>query len=392
MKICILHRYPPSLVIGTNPSFPLFVNKLISREHEVIFISFKETENNLFLNKILTKEINLTLNRASTFDKIVKSLIFVIISPFIVRRIHQNMKLDLVYCDDSMPFYGYLIKKIARTKTIMRLGDLQSAYIFADESYIKKQIFKFIFSLEKKMWKSVDKVVVISEAFKNFLIENSIPPHQIETVQECIDLEMFRPFENKRVIRTKYEVGDSPLVMFHGLVAKMKGLDTLLKAIPYIIKEMPDTKFMIIGEGGELGNLKKLANKLKIGSSVIFTGWVPFTEIPNYISECDIGVPCRSGNLGNNFVVTTALLQYWAMEKPVVAPNLAAIANIFEDGKVGLLFEPDNPQDLSNKIIYLLKNNLKARQMGKEGKKIAERLFNIELVSENMLNVLCKES
>ncbi len=389
MKICIIHRYPPSLLISTNPSFPLFVKRLISAGHEISFISFKERDGNFFLNdQVSRKEIGLTLNRASILDSLVKGLIFLIISPWMVRKIHKTIKLDLAYCDDSMPFCGYLIKKISGVKTIIRLGDLQSAYIFVDGSYVKRQIFKFVFGLEKKIWKNIDKVVAISEALRDFLVKNGIPANKIATVQECIDLDMFRPFGNKGEIRRKYKIGSSPLVMFHGLVAKMKGLETLLKAIPHIIEKIPDTKFMIIGDGEELNNLKKLANRLKIVNSVIFIGWIPFTEIPRYISECDIGVSCRSGRLGNNFVVTTALLQYWAMEKPVVVPNLLATANIFDDGKVGLLFEPGNPEDLSNKIIYLLKNNLESVHMGKEGRKIAEDLFNIDLVSKKMVDVV----
>lgn len=70
MKICILHRYLLSLVVGTNPSFPIFVNKLISKGHVINFISFKETENNISLNGLMRREINLSLNSVNGGVKI----------------------------------------------------------------------------------------------------------------------------------------------------------------------------------------------------------------------------------------------------------------------------------------------------------------------------------
>lgn len=388
MRICVLHRYPISLARGTNSSFPLFVKKLVSRGDEVIFVSFKETEEGFGLDGVETREISLVLNRASAFGKLFKSLLFVLVAPFIVWSIHKQQKVDLVYCDDSLPFYAFLIKKIARTKTIMRLGDLQSAYIFADGSLVKKLIFGVVFCLEKMMWKNMDKVVVISRAFEDFLIENGIPPAKIANVPECIDLEMFKPREKSGRIRERYQVGNAPLVMFHGLVAKMKGLDTLLRAIPEALKEIPQAKFMIAGDGTELKRLKRLAKELSIEQSVVFAGWVPFSEIPEYLAECDVGVPMRSGNLGNNFVVTSALLQYWAMGKPIVAPNLLAIRHIVKEKENGVLFEPDNAQDLSKKIVYLLRSLSRSAYMGRHGRIIVEQSFGAESVAQKMQHIL----
>lgn len=393
MKICILHRYPISLVRGTNPSFPLFINRLLAASHEIFFVSFKETGERLFNEEITFREINATFSRANALDKLIKSLWFTLITPFIIGFLHRKEKFDVVYCDDSFPFYGFLIKKIAGAKTVIRLGDLQSAYAFADGNTLQRLIFRITLEIEKTMWKSVDKVVVISQAFKNFLIDNGIPENQIACVQECIDLEMFKPKNTNGIIRKKYGIGNAPLVMFHGLVAKMKGLDTLLNAIPIVLKEKPETKFMIVGDGGELKTLKNLAKRLGIGKSVTFTGWVPFSEIPNFLSECNVGIPSRSGNLGNNLVVTTALLQYWAMEKPIIAPQLTAISELFKQGQAGFTFKPGSHEDLAEKILKMLGTENEIRKnFGARGRAIAEKGFNIEVVAEKMVQNLAEYS
>lgn len=392
MKICVIHRYPISVIRETNPSFPLFMKKLFSGGHKVFFISYRERAGKLRNKNILYREIGFTIDRSRTSDKLLKSLLFTLLVPFKVRKLHRKEYLDLVYCDDSFPFYSYLIKVIAKTKTIIRLGDLQTAYMFADRGRVGKLLFKILFACERHMWRKTDKVIAISRAFKHFLINNGIREDKIGIVQECIDLEMFKPKSSTPELREKYQINhNDTLIMFHGLITRCKGIDTLLRAVPLVLKQIPAAKFMIIGDGPELKKLRKLSRKLEIESSVIFTGWVPFQKIPKYLNEADIGIPMRSGNLGNNFVVTTALLQYWALRKPVITPRLAAMANIIQEGKNGLLFEPNNAQDLADKIIFLHQNPRQAQVMGGAGYKVAQENFSTELVAQKMKEIISEE-
>lgn len=375
------------MVVGTNPSFPLFLRKCREYGYDVRFVSFQETHSESRIKGIITHEIKLNFNRANPLDKLLKSLLFLVVTPLIVRRIHRENPLDLVYCDDSFPFYAPLIKKIARTCTIMRLGDLQSAYIFAGRGLLKRLIFRLVFHFERRLWGSMDRLVAISQDFKEFLARSGISPSKIAVVPESIDLESFKSSGKKGSIRARYRIGSSPLVMFHGLVARVKGLDVLLRAVPEILREVPTTKFMIVGDGSDLKRLQRMVTELGVTENIILTGWVPFSEIPDYLHECNVGVPLRSANLGNNFVVTSALLQYWAMQKPVVAPHLAAISRIIS-GRNGLLFTPEDPLDLAKKVVYLLQHPDEAAQMGIEGRSTASELFNIESVAQAMVDVL----
>ena len=152
MRVCVLHRYPISLVRGTNPSFPLFLKKMVARGDEVVFVSFKETEDGFDIDGVEKQELELALNRASALDNLAKSILFVLLTPLIVRRINRKRALGLVYCDDSFPFYAFLVRKLVGVRTIMRLGDLQSAYMFADAGRIGRVVFGMLLALEKIMW------------------------------------------------------------------------------------------------------------------------------------------------------------------------------------------------------------------------------------------------
>lgn len=392
MKICVIHRYPISLIRGTNPSFPLFIDRLVSRGDEVYFISFKENDKQFIRADINNRYIDLEFNRANALEKLWKSLFFCFYVPFKVRRLNRSVNLDLVYCDDSFPLYSCLTRIIAGTKTVMRLGDLQSAYALYDRGVLGRVFFKIFLSFEKYLWKNVHRVVAISNPFKEFLIKEGLSEENIAVVEECIDLDMFRRNGSKKCIKKQYGLEDEPIIMFHGLIAKMKGLDTLVNAMPIVLKEIPRTKLMIIGDGPYLNNIKDLVRRLGLNHAVIFTGWLPFSDVPDYLAECHIGVPIRSSNLGNNFVITTALLQYWAMKKPVLAPRLPAISNIIKDGTNGVLFMPEDSEDLARKAIHYLKNPQLMQKTGLAGYETAKCRFNVDLISRQMVDTLCANS
>ncbi|MGE4357061.1 MAG: glycosyltransferase family 4 protein [Candidatus Omnitrophota bacterium] len=357
MNICVLHRYPLTEIKETNPSFPYFLREVINSGHRLFVITFAGRSDNNQIKDFNFCPINFQFNRTNNVDKWIKSLLFILMTPFKVWRLNLCYKFNIIYCDDSLPFYAYLIKVFSRLPVTMRLGDLQTAYLFYDRGFFGKLIYQFIHCFEKFTWRKIDKIIAISESFKKFLLENGVNQSKISVVEESIDIDEFHKEAKGADIRDKFGLKNEPVIMFHGLISKIKGVDILLKATPYILKEFPDAKIMIVGDGPDLNRLKKLAHLLGISKSVIFTGWIPFNQIPNYISACDVGVPLRNSNLGNNFVVTTAFLQYIVMGKIIVAPDLDSFRENFDEK---LLFRRDDYIDLAKKIIYALqyKNEL----------------------------------
>src|SRR5205807_2708612 len=138
-------------------------------------------------------------------------------------------------------------------------------------------------------------------------------PDKVVTIPESVDTERFSPTE-AREVRIKYGIpSDIVLLMFHGVIEPLKGLDTLLDNFSKLDANLTTkVKLMIIGSGASLRDLRKRASDLGLTDRVIWAGWVPFKRISRFINACDIGLPMRSGNFANNFVVTLALLQYWA--------------------------------------------------------------------------------
>jgi glycosyltransferase involved in cell wall biosynthesis len=139
----------------------------------------------------------------------------------------------------------------------------------------------------------------------------------------------------------------------HGHLLKRYAVQTLIRAVPLLIEEIPYLKVRVVGDGEYRPELEQLAQSLGIAEYVDFTGWVPQVKVPEYISEAHIGVVVIPS--GMNPAMPNKLLEYLAMGKPAVVTDIPAIKAYFDDNSV-MYYEPDNEHDLAHCILELYRN------------------------------------
>lgn len=381
MRVVVLHRYPAAEVVGTNASFTSFIEKLLINHHEVFYLTYKDPSGKPKIPHVSYLELPFFFNRGNKRDKTLKTFLWLLLAPLKAWQVSSKDKVDLFYCDDSVPYYGFLVKLlVGKRKVIIRLGDLQSGYSFAGQGFFKNILFRLSLFFERFMWNWVDGLVAISEPFKEFLIKQGIPGNKIQLVEESIDL----GYQNKMREKDKAKT----TVMFHGAVIPCKGLETFIKAIPFVLKNNPSVSFVIAGGGSDEERIKKMGEKFVKDRKLFFTGWYNHDVLQNLMQNVDIGIVMRSSNLANNFVVTTCLLEYWSFKKPVIVPNLKAMRGVVKNLSNGLFFEPDNEKDLADKIIFLSRDIKLQKSMGEKGWLTAEKHFEKNLIAGKMVRVL----
>lgn len=156
-----------------------------------------------------------------------------------------------------------------------------------------------------------------------------------------------------------------------------KGQDRAIRAIARVAKEIPEVKLILVGNGSFsssreglglskasrwLSQLQKLTRDLKIEDRVIFTGHVNHNELEAAYARSDLTV-LPSVREGFGLVV----LESWLYKKPVIVSSNAGISELVVDGKNGMVFNPDNPVELADKIVELLKNSELAAKLGANG-------------------------
>lgn len=264
-KIALLHRHPASMIKETNAAFPYLAEKGID------VLTFKE------------------FDRTGDFWKFWKSLFWIFWAPLLV----IGKGYDVIYCDDSYPFYPALVKMVSpHSKVVARIGDFHLMYNYSG------RVYKILHFFEKIAWQNIDAIFAISKEMSK-KIEDETHWVDVYTILDPIDLDQFK-YE-------KSQSYQSAVVMFHGLITKNKNIDLMIAAA----KRMPEISFWVVGDGPDLKRLQFIAPK-----NVWFSGWVSMNKVKEMINECGVGLALRSNNPGNEYVVTSPFLQYGALGKP----------------------------------------------------------------------------
>lgn len=169
----------------------------------------------------------------------------------------------------------------------------------------------------------------------------------------------------------KYPSKNDFNVLFVGRLEKRKGIETLFKAMPVVLRKNPDTQFYIIGKDTNLspngGSYKKylLQNlDVKYHKNVKFGGYVNDDELKNYYKNCDIFV---APSLYESFGLI--YLEAMAWGKPVIGCEVGGIPEIVENCQDGILIPPDDENALAEAIIKLLTDENLRVKMGTSGRK-----------------------
>jgi L-malate glycosyltransferase len=231
-----------------------------------------------------------------------------------------------------------------------------------------------ISKFEKFLLNYIEKIICISDYTKTKHIALGVNPEKCITIHNGLDTSFFQNVNNKSSI-TEITIG------FVGRMVKWKGVHILLRAIEIVQKESKDFKVLIVGDGDERQNLKKLANELNLTENVKFLGKV--TNMIEIYSTIDIFVhtSVRPEPFGR------VIIEAMSMSKPVIATNIGGPKEIITDGIDGYLIPPNNPALLADKMIHLLKNTELRKKIGIQARKTCENKFNVNKTTEEIENI-----
>ena len=254
----------------------------------------------------------------------------------------------------------------------IRTPTSQSAHPLKYSSIVKAIISSF---LSKSTF-------AVSNAVKEDLISNlHIPAKKIRVLYNGVNLERFCPMENDFFLHRELGISEkSKIVLCVAHARPMKGLDHLISAIPNIIKDHHDAHFVFCGGGPLESDMAYLAEKLGVSAKVHFLGVRDDVQVLLNCSYLFV-MPSLAEAFGR------VLLESMAMKKAVVASNIEGIAEIVQDEKTGLLVPPADSESLAKAVISLLDNPEKTAQMGTQGRKRAEELFDLNKRVANEIKI-----
>lgn len=283
-----------------------------------------------------------------------------------LNRIIRHEKADILFMVHGMPtlVWGMLCAKINKIKATLTRSPTTNP-----TSHVKRtKIVNFFFL------RFVDKIVAQAHSHKEYQIKHGADSNKIVIINNGVDLELFSKHEDISVLRQELRIPSDAQIV--GIVARLepqKGLRFFLMAAKNIIELLPQTYFLIIGDGSERKILESMCKELSIEEKVYLVGMTK--DIPRFVKLFDIGV-LSSMPVGETF--SNAILEYMAAAKPVVATDVGSLSEIVVDGETGYLVPSKSLEALSNALMKVLTNKELAKKMGEEGKKRVEENFTIQ--------------
>ena len=222
-----------------------------------------------------------------------------------------------------------------------------------------------------KKW---DLIIANSNYTKENLESFGFMSNIIITIHNGVELEKYR--------NLKVEKFEEPTICTISRLVTYKRVGDLIKAIAIIKKDIPNIKLKIIGTGPEEANLKKLVSKLDLEENVEFLGFVEnHNEVIGILKASQVFV-LPSTVEGFGMVVIEAM----TAGTPYVASDILPIREVTKGGIGGLLYEPENCEDLALKIKMLLNNNILRAKLLKDDSKLVER-YDWRVISQEVERV-----
>ncbi|MGW6553778.1 glycosyltransferase family 4 protein [Streptomyces sp. NPDC055051] len=205
-----------------------------------------------------------------------------------------------------------------------------------------------------------------------------------------VDEKAFHPGSGGDEVRARLGLTDRPVVVCVSRLVPRKGQDTLIRALPRILRQVPDAVLLIVGGGPYEKDLSRLAAETGVAGSVRFTGAVPWSELPAHYGAGDVfAMPCRTRRGGLDVEgLGIVYLEASATGLPVVAGDSGGAPDAVLDGETGWVVRGESAEDTADRVATLLLDPALRARMGERGRAWVEEKWRWDLLAERLRELL----
>jgi len=352
--------------------------KYLSRKHEVTVLSindwWKGGQDNLDAYSSEFDDIFKRIEYSYLTERKVSPILQELLFRKKVKEILKEEDFD-VHLNYNTLLSGYVAAK--KIKTVYDMADDLGAMI-KESPQIPRVLRPFggvlgNFMVRKNI-ESADKVTVTTDLLKRAY---NIPDGKCEVIPNGVDTNLFRNYGD-----TKEELGlDGFIIGYVGVLREWVDLEPIFQALRDLNKEI---KMVVVGKEGQFKENVELAKNCGVYDRVTFTGMVPYSQVPKYISAMDIClIPFKVNAISAN-ALPLKLFEYMACEKPVLSTELPGVKTIAGDKVMYVA----NHGEYKEKIMELYENDKLRREMGKTGREFVVENYDWERIVKKLEEML----
>lgn len=285
-------------------------------------------------------------------------------------RLVRKEKIDLINAHWILPagLTGLLVSKILKKPLILSTHGPDIYSLLMDS---------FLRPFSKMIIKGVSHLTATSTITAGLMAKIAeIDLKKISVISMGVDSKLFKPsLELKEHL-------EKPIILFVGVLTKHKGVDYLIKSMSEIVKVFSKASLLIVGQGIEESNLKKMTVDLHLEKNINFIGGIENSELPYYYNQADVFVlaSLREG-------LPVVLMEAMSSGCPIVATNIAGNPDMIKNGQNGFLIRTKSPEAIANAVLKILSDcNLRDRFI-KEARLTIEKKYDWDIITSRFKEV-----
>lgn len=297
-------------------------------------------------------------------------------------------KTDLIVATSPQFFTavsGRWLAFFKRKKWVMEVRDLWPESIIAVGAMKRNRAIRYFEWIEKRLYKSANHIVVVTDTFKKKIIERGISEDKISVFKNGANLELFIPKRRNEFLEQKLNLKNKFVFAYIGTHGMAHGLSFILNSIKNIEKTIPEIRFLFIGDGAEKKNLVQQSKDLKL-TNTIFIDSVTKKEVVEYLSLMDVALVNLKKSDTFKTVIPSKIFEAAAMEKPILLGLEGETQGIIEKYNAGICYEPENSKDLNKAIQQIIQPDIYKEKVSGTKKLLVD--FDRKNIAAKMLDTL----
>ncbi|MFZ0296579.1 MAG: glycosyltransferase family 4 protein [Candidatus Sulfotelmatobacter sp.] len=237
------------------------------------------------------------------------------------------------------------------------------------------------------LYRRSDRVVVVTSAFEDYLVEHwKVPREKVSVIENGVETQLFSP-EPATALKRQLGAEGKFVVSYIGTIGMAHGLETIIESATRLQHSNPEIVFLILGEGTEKVSVMSQARERRL-ENVRFVEQQPREKIPGYICASDVClVLLKKADLFKT-VIPTKMLEFMSCARPVILGVDGQARAILEEARGGLVIEPENSDALVSAIRLLAANPQMAAELGRNGRQYIVRKFSRRETADKYIRVL----
>lgn len=261
---------------------------------------------------------------------------------------------------------GYVVSRMKRAPWVLEIRDLWPESILAVGAIKNPFIIHLLEWLELFAYRQADRIVPVTDAFQRYIEGKGIPKEKISVIKNGADLTLYKPVTGTNRLAESLGVQGKFVAAYLGTHGMAHHLETVLYAAQRL-REYPDIVLILAGDGAERQRLAALRNELGL-DNVLMLDQQPKEQMPWLWALSDVSLILLKKSDLFKTVIPSKIFESMAMEKPIILGVEGESADIVRAADAGYCIEPENVEELVNRLIDLYANEALCKKLGANGR------------------------